>query len=178
MENLYPLLMLLTTVVLWVFFSTSLSHDQKSRLQWIELVNTWLVLPLLICKLLSVYSAISKVLLLMVFLSMPHHLCLFKDIPMQIGRHVPMIEEAPVVFVFFLALISSHGPPPSNVLSLVVVQNWSIGHLLFSPLRSLGFSSCSKSYAFLNRTLLWSGVIISVLLLLQLTLSSMPAQST
>ncbi|RVW69234.1 Retrovirus-related Pol polyprotein from transposon RE1 [Vitis vinifera] len=87
------------------------------------------------------------VLLLMVFLSMPHHLCLFKDIPMQIGRHVPMIEEAPVVFVFFLALISSHGPPPSNVLSLVVVQNWSIGHLLFSPLSATALAANSVFHA-------------------------------
>ncbi|RVW65975.1 Retrovirus-related Pol polyprotein from transposon RE1 [Vitis vinifera] len=41
------------------------------------------------------------VLLLMVFLSMPHHLGLFKAIPMRIGLHVSMIEEALVAFVFF-----------------------------------------------------------------------------
>ena len=37
----------------------------------------------------------------MVFLSMPHHLGLFKAIPMRIGLHVSMIKEAPVAFVFF-----------------------------------------------------------------------------
>ena len=75
-------------------------------------------------------------------------------IPMQIVLHVSMIKEAPVAFVFFWAPISSHGPPPSNVSSLVVVQNRSTEHLLFSPLRFPGFSFYSKSCAFLNRTLL------------------------
>ncbi|RVW29921.1 Retrovirus-related Pol polyprotein from transposon RE1 [Vitis vinifera] len=55
-------------------------------------------------------------------------------------------------FFFFLAPISSHGLPPSNMSSLVVVQNWSTGQLLFLPLRSPSVAALATNSVFHARS--------------------------
>ena len=174
-----PSLQIQLAIVLWlVVFSTWRSPDLISPLQYIDLVNSWLLRLMYILILLTRFFVTSKAIQVMDFFT----LLLFRFVSMRlqtpIGQHVLIVDVPSLVTVYTLGTPWLHGNQRSKMLLAGAVPKLSIEAWHMLHVNYYGFSSFSLAWISRFPPMLSSSVIINLLCTLRPIRSSMSERST